>query len=41
MDTKAPKFNPIPVVATWYHIGIDFVGPIYPWENVIVKVPCG
>ena len=28
MDTGVPELNPIPVVATWYHIGIDFVGPL-------------
>jgi len=28
MDTGVPELNPIPVVATWYHIGIDFIGPL-------------
>ena len=26
----APELHPIPVVSLWYHIGIDFVGPISP-----------
>lgn len=30
MSTSAPELNPIPVVAPWYHIGIDFIGPISP-----------
>ena len=25
-----PELHPIPVKAPWYHLGIDFVGPISP-----------
>ena len=30
MTTGAPELHPIPVKSLWYHIGIDFVGPISP-----------
>ena len=30
ISTTAPELHPIPVVAAWHHIGIDFVGPISP-----------
>ena len=30
MTTGAPELHPIPVKSPWYHIGIDFVGPISP-----------
>ena len=30
MDTAAPELHPIPVVSPWYHIGIDFIGPVSP-----------
>lgn len=26
----APELHPVPVVSPWYHIGIDFIGPISP-----------
>ena len=26
----APELHPIPVKSPWFHIGIDFVGPISP-----------
>ena len=26
--TTAPELHPIPVKSPWYHIGIDFVGPL-------------
>ena len=26
----ASELNPVPVKSPWYHIGIDFVGPITP-----------
>jgi len=28
LDTGVPELNPVPVVSTWYHIGIDFIGPL-------------
>ncbi|XP_062510638.1 uncharacterized protein K02A2.6-like isoform X2 [Corticium candelabrum] len=30
MTTSVPELHPIPVKLPWYHIGIDFVGPITP-----------
>lgn len=27
---SAPELHPVPVVAPWHHIGIDFIGPISP-----------
>ena len=30
MTIEAPELHPIPVISTWHHIGIDFVGPITP-----------
>lgn len=30
LNIAAPELNPIPVVSPWYHIGIDFIGPISP-----------
>ena len=29
MEICTPELHPIPVVSTWYHIGIDFVGPLH------------
>ena len=26
----APELHPIPVVSSWYHVGIDFIGPLQP-----------
>ena len=30
LTTGARGLNPIPVKSPWYHIGIDFVGPLSP-----------
>ena len=30
MSIAAPELHPLPVVSPWYHIGIDFIGPISP-----------
>ena len=30
MNTVDPELHPILVVSPWYHIGIDFIGPISP-----------
>ena len=28
MTTGAPQLHPVPVKSPWYHIGIDFIGPL-------------
>lgn len=28
IKTGTPELHPVPVVSTWYHLGIDFVGPL-------------
>ena len=28
LETIAPALNPVPVKSPWYHLGVDFVGPI-------------
>jgi hypothetical protein len=28
ISNAAPELHPVPVVSPWYHIGIDFVGPL-------------
>ena len=30
MTTTRPELHPIPVHSPWYHIGIDFIGPLSP-----------
>ena len=30
ISKAAPELHPVPVVSPWYHIGIDFVGPLTP-----------
>ena len=30
MVTSKSELHPVPVKAPWYHIGIDFIGPINP-----------
>lgn len=30
VSKAAPQLHPVPVVSPWYHIGIDFIGPISP-----------
>ena len=28
MTIAAPELHPVPVVSPWYHVGIDFIGPL-------------
>ena len=30
LDVVRPELYPVPVKSPWYHIGMDFVGPISP-----------
>jgi hypothetical protein len=30
LSKAAPELHPVPVVSPWFHIGIDFIGPISP-----------
>ena len=30
MSIKTPELHPVPVKSPWFHLGIDFVGPINP-----------
>ena len=30
MTTDRPVLHPIPVHSPWFHVGIDFVGPVSP-----------
>ena len=30
LDIVRPELYPVPVKSPWYHIGMDFVGPISP-----------
>lgn len=30
LTTERPELHPVPVQSPWYHIGVDFVGPISP-----------
>ena len=30
MSTVRPELFPVPVKCAWYHLGLDFVGPISP-----------
>ena len=30
VSKAAPELHPVPVVSPWYHIGIDFIGPLTP-----------
>ena len=30
IDTGRPELHPIPIKSPWYHVGVDFVGPISP-----------
>ena len=30
MDRERPELHPIPVKSPWYHIGMDFIGPMSP-----------
>ena len=33
ISRAAPELHLIQVVSTWYHVGIDFVGPLTPTEE--------
>ena len=33
MVISTPQLHPIPVKAPWYHIGIDFIGPVNPTSS--------
>ncbi len=33
MTVDAPELHPIPVHSPWYHLGIDFVGPVAQSTN--------
>ena len=30
VDIERPALHPVPVKAPWFHLGMDFVGPISP-----------
>ena len=30
LDKERPELHPIPIKAPWYHVGMDFIGPISP-----------
>ncbi len=30
LTTGVPHLQPVPVVSPWYHLGIDFIGPLSP-----------
>ena len=30
IETGRPELHPIPIKSPWYHLGMDFVGPISP-----------
>ena len=30
IDRERPELHPVPVKSPWYHLGIDFIGPISP-----------
>lgn len=30
LDKEKPELHPVPVRAPWFHLGIDFIGPIKP-----------
>ena len=30
IEKERPEMNPIPVKSPWFHLGIDFIGPISP-----------
>ena len=33
LDIVRPELYPVPVKSPWYHIGMDFIGPIYPTSS--------
>lgn len=33
MTVDAPELHPVPVHSPWYHLGIDFVGPVTESTN--------
>ena len=36
MTSTTPELHPVPVKSPWYHIGIDFVGPITPTSSMAI-----
>ena len=30
LPTEKPELHPVPIHSPWFHVGIDFVGPISP-----------
>ena len=30
MVVQTPELHPVPVKSPWYHVAIDFIGPIFP-----------
>ena len=30
IDRERPELHPVAVKSPWYHLGIDFIGPIFP-----------
>ena len=28
MKTLSPELHPVPVKSPWYHVGVDFIGPL-------------
>lgn len=30
LSTTTPELHPVPVQSPWFHVGIDFVGPVTP-----------
>ena len=30
MEQERPELHPIPIKSPWFHIGMDFIGPISP-----------
>lgn len=33
LDKQRPELHPIPVKSPWYHLGMDFIGPISPTSS--------
>ena len=34
VTTERPELHPVAVKSPWYHLGMDFVGPISPFSYV-------
>ena len=30
LTTATPELHPVPVQSPWFHLGVDFIGPIFP-----------